>query len=58
METLECVTSLRDNDDDIRDLAVETLLRISSNILKNPKEVKFRTLKVRLTWLFNRLMFI
>ena len=46
MATLECVQDLEENDKDIREDAVKTLLRISSNILKSPKETKFRTLKV------------
>ena len=46
MATLECVQDLEENDKDIREDAVKTLLRISSNILKSPKETKFRSLKV------------
>ena len=50
MATLECVRDLEENDKDIRDDAVKTLLRITSNILKSPKEIKFRSLKVSLTY--------
>lgn len=52
----DCVDELRENDDGIFKAACDTLLRVSSNILKSPKETKFRLLKV--SWLVPYLDFL
>ena len=46
MARFRCVDELEDNEENVFQTARQTLIRISSNILKNPAELKFRSLKV------------
>lgn len=45
-ELSNCVESLLENDDELLEGAVETLLKIADNILKDPSSEKFRSVKL------------
>ena len=46
MDVFPCVSELKENEEETRNSAVTTLLRIASNVLKKPNEAKYRTIKV------------
>jgi len=54
--SLPCVDDLKDNEESVFKAACDTLLRVSTNIMKNPTEQRFRSLKLTSTTIATKLM--
>lgn len=53
---LDCFRELLENSPDAFDSASQLLLRIANNVIKEPKEIKYRTLKLSTNTFQNKLL--